>query len=156
MTIRTVRPIHLAFGFLTLCWGCGSGTDNLTGATVASAATGTYQAVDASGRKTSGVAVTCQADGAQCNFDHGTTTCTLTISQETVVGGHDEISGCTAFDGTTSAPGRRTRHYEDTFLVTTAETTHLHGQCGPRIDSSTASQQQLVSSRLVSDVCEAI
>lgn len=162
MTSSTRTNFYLAIGLFALsCWGCGDGGLNPTGASDAAAATLDDATLAASGRKkiastTSGTVVSCPVAGSQCQFAKGLTTCTLTLASQTITGSHDEISGCVVYSPTGSVGGRRTRHYEDSVLVSTVETTLAKGLCGTPYSSTTADQQQILTSQLVSDVCEAL
>jgi hypothetical protein len=134
--------------------GCEEGWSPTADSHLATAAYAETSAlpVSPSSQSTSG----CHAEGAQCRFDKGVTTCTRIVSQETHTGAHDEVSGCMTFDGTSFVPGRRTRSFSDTFVVTTTEMTRAHGRCGRIFESSTTQQQELASSVMTSDRCEAI
>ena len=87
-----------------------------------------------------------------CTFDTGTTTCVST-TETTVTSTHVAVSGCNY--GPTGIPSRRSRTFEDTFLVTATTTTLQHGRQGAVYDSSTETTRTLVSSVQISDVCEA-
>jgi hypothetical protein len=86
-----------------------------------------------------------------CTFEQGTTTCTSTATH-TETGTHTAFSGC--LYGPFRQPGRRLRTFEDTYLITETTTTYQHGKSGKLYDSHTETSRDLVSSRLVSDVCE--
>ena len=88
-----------------------------------------------------------------CDFSRGTTTC-VTTAQHTETSTHDEISGC--LFGPSSVPGRRTRTFRDTFLVTVTTTSLQHGRHGKVYDTSAVSSRQLVSSVQIADVCEPV
>jgi hypothetical protein len=81
------------------------------------------------------------------------TTC-VTTAQHQEVGSHVEISGC--LYGPTGIPGRRSRTFSDTYLVTETTTTLYHGQSDNAFSSQTVTSRQLIGSTLVSDVCEPI
>ena len=88
-----------------------------------------------------------------CAFENGTTTCTY-VGEFTHTTYHDAVSGC--LYGPNAVPGRRTRTFEDTYLVTVTTTTLARGRSGPVYNSSTSTSETLMSSQVVSDVCEAI
>lgn len=89
-----------------------------------------------------------------CTFDEGITTCVI-VDQVTQTTTHIETSGCVAFNGSEFVPGRRSRTYSDTFLITATTTTYAHGKNGPVYDHTTDVTRTLQSSVLISDVCEA-
>jgi hypothetical protein len=88
-----------------------------------------------------------------CTFSRGTTTCVTTVQyQETST--HSEYSGCRA--GPNAVPGSRIRTFRDTYLVTVTTTTLRRGNSGKIYSSQTVTTRQLLSSTLVSDVCQPI
>jgi hypothetical protein len=88
-----------------------------------------------------------------CTFDRGVTTCVAT-TEEAETSTHQEFSGCLAGPPPVFRPGARTRTFEDTYRVTTTLTTTQHGRRGKVIEERTSVERTLVSSRLLSDVCE--
>jgi hypothetical protein len=94
-------------------------------------------------------------EAANCTFSRGVTTC-VTTSQRQVQSTHTEVSGCVVGPGSPPTPGRRTRTFADVTLVTETTTTLQHGRHGPVFDTQTDTQTQLLSSTLISDVCEPI
>jgi hypothetical protein len=88
-----------------------------------------------------------------CTFVRGVTTC-ITVTQHTEESTHTEISGCTVGPAFPPVPGVRSRTFLDVFLVTETTTTLQHGRAGRVFDTQTTSERQLLSSTLVSDVCE--
>jgi hypothetical protein len=92
-------------------------------------------------------------ENGACSFSRGVTTCvTTTQHQETAT--HVEYSGCRY--GPNAVPGRRSRTFSDTYLVTETTTTKYHGRSDHAFSSHTTTSRQLVSSRQISDVCEPI
>jgi hypothetical protein len=88
-----------------------------------------------------------------CAFSRGVSTCTSeTTSIETTT--RTVFSGCVA--GPTGVPGRRTTVFEDTVQVTTMTTTMAHGRQGPVFSSDVSESRELLASREVSSVCEAL
>lgn len=88
-----------------------------------------------------------------CSYSRGTTTCVTTVRyQETST--HSEYSGCRA--GPNAVPGSRIRTFRDTYLVTVTTTTLRRGNSGKIYSSQTVTTRQLLSSTLVSDVCQPI
>jgi hypothetical protein len=88
-----------------------------------------------------------------CTFSRGTTTCVSTVQyQETST--HSEYSGCRA--GPNAVPGSRIRTFSDTYLVTVTTTTLRRGKSGKIYSSHTVTTRQLISSTLISDVCQPI
>jgi hypothetical protein len=88
-----------------------------------------------------------------CSYSRGTTTCVTTVTyQETST--HSEYSGCRA--GPNAVPGSRVRTFRDTYLVTVTTTTLRRGKSGKIYSSQTLTTRQLLSSTLVSDVCQPI
>jgi hypothetical protein len=93
-----------------------------------------------------------QQNGPQesCTFSRGTTTCISTVQyQETST--HSEYGGCR---GPTGVSGPRIRTYSDVYLVTATTTTLRRGRSGKIYSSNTVTSRQLVSSTLISDVCQ--
>jgi hypothetical protein len=88
-----------------------------------------------------------------CSFSRGTTTCVSTV-QYTETTTHSEYSGCVA--GPSGQPGSRVRTFSDTYLVTATTTTLRRGKSHKVYSSKTVTTRQLVSSTLVSDVCQPI
>jgi hypothetical protein len=90
---------------------------------------------------------------AGCTFERGVTTC-VTVTQRQEVSTHTETSGCVVGPSLPPIPGRRLRTFQDVFLVTETTTTLQHGRAGKVFDTQTTTDRQLVSSTLISDVCE--
>ncbi|HEU4324671.1 MAG TPA: hypothetical protein VFS21_16120 [Roseiflexaceae bacterium] len=88
-----------------------------------------------------------------CTFERGITTCVITV-QSTETQRRTMVSGC--MYGPQGVPGRRSRIFEDTYLITATTTTHQHGRHGRIYDSWTEVTRELVESRLVADLCEPI
>jgi hypothetical protein len=88
-----------------------------------------------------------------CTFSRGVTTC-ITITQHEEQSTHTEVSGCAFGPTIPPIPGRRTRTFLDLFLVTETTTTLQHGRAGKVFDTQTTTERQLLSSTLLSDVCE--
>lgn len=88
-----------------------------------------------------------------CVFANGVTTCT-SVDEYTYTTLRSAVSGC--LYGPNAIPGRRTRTFEDTYLVSVTTTTVSHGKSGPVYDSSSTSSQTLIGSQQISDVCEPI
>jgi hypothetical protein len=86
-----------------------------------------------------------------CTFSCGVTTC-VTVTQQVIEESHTEISGCTVGPSLPPIPGRE-RTFVDTVLVTTTTTTLQHGRNGKVFDVQTATTRQVLTSRLISDVC---
>jgi hypothetical protein len=99
-----------------------------------------------------GLAVAAQEEPV-CAFSRGVSTCaSVTMSIETVP--RTVFSGCVA--GPTGVPGRRTTVFEDTVQVTTTTTTMAHGRQGPVFSTDVSESRELLASREVSSVCEAL
>ena len=90
-----------------------------------------------------------------CSFSRGVTTCVSTV-QYTETSTHSEISGCSYGPSFPPAPGRRTRTFSDTWLVTVTTTTLRRGKSDRVFDSHTTTDRQLLTSTQTSDVCEPI
>jgi hypothetical protein len=91
-----------------------------------------------------------------CTFSRGTTTCvsTVTFEQKTT---HQEFSGCTVGPFFPPVAGRRTRTFEDTYLVTVQRTTYYRGRSNHAYGSEDRETSRVLeSSRMLSDKCEAI
>ena len=93
-----------------------------------------------------------QQNGADesCTFSRGTTTCVSTVQyRETST--HSEYSGCR---GPTGVSGPRIRTFSDVYLVTATTTTLRRGKSGKIYSTRTVTTRQLLSSTLISDVCQ--
>lgn len=88
-----------------------------------------------------------------CTFERGTNTC-VTVEHSTQTEPRTLTSGC--LYGPQSQPGRRSRIFEDTYLITTTTTTLQHGRNGRVYESWTEVTRELVESRQIADLCEPI
>jgi len=139
--------VGLLLGLGLLLASCGGGTP-----AGPSSATSAPEATDPTAAEQRSAAAT---EPPGCTFAHGVTTC-VTTTQHVETTTHGEVSGCMAFNGSAFVPGRRTRTFEDQVMVTLTTATRRHGRQGAVIDTQTTSQSQILSSRLVSDVCQPI
>ena len=92
-------------------------------------------------------------DDSGCSFSQGVTTC-ITTTQREITTTHVETSGC--LYGPTGIPGRRSRTFSDTYLVTETTTTLYHGRSDQQISSETTTTTVRIRSTLISDVCEVL
>jgi hypothetical protein len=91
-----------------------------------------------------------------CSFSRGTTTCVSTVSFEEKTT-HQEISGCSVGPFFPPVPGRRTRTFDDTYLVTVQHITYYRGRSNHAYASEDRETSRVLeSSTQVSDKCEAI
>ncbi len=90
-----------------------------------------------------------------CSFDRGTTTC-VTTEQYTETSSHVEYSGCLAGPPPDFRTGSRARTFSDSWQVTITTTTLYRGRSDRSYDTSSSTSRLLLSSVLVSDVCEPI
>jgi hypothetical protein len=88
-----------------------------------------------------------------CSFSRGVTTC-VTTTQHQETGSHVEYSGCRY--GPSGVPGRRSRTFSDTYLVTVMTTTLRRGRSDHVFSTQTTTSRQLIGSTQISDVCEPI
>ncbi len=86
-----------------------------------------------------------------CTFERGITTC-VTTEQSTQTERRTLVSGC--LYGPQGVPGRRSRIFEDIYLLTITTTTRQHGRHGRIFDWWTEVTRVLVESRQIADLCE--